>query len=61
MLEMIPALPLRKGPAVSIGVTSYDGGVSYGLNADLDALPDLEVLAGGLPETLGELAAAVAR
>ncbi len=55
MLEMYPVVPLAKGQAVSIGLTSYDGGVYYGLNADRDAMPDIDVLASCLEESLAEL------
>ncbi|MCW2679839.1 MAG: hypothetical protein JWM62_1240 [Frankiales bacterium] len=59
MLEMYPVVPLAKGQAVSIGLTSYDGGVYYGLNADRDAMPDIDVLAGLLEESLAELVGTV--
>jgi diacylglycerol O-acyltransferase len=59
MLEMYPVVPLAKGQAVSIGLTSYDGRVFYGLNADRDAMPDIDVLAGCLEESLAELVATV--
>ena len=39
MLAMYPVVPLAKGQAVSIGLTSYDGGVYYGLNADPTLCP----------------------
>ncbi|MCU1691597.1 MAG: hypothetical protein JWM64_688 [Frankiales bacterium] len=55
MLEMYPVVPLAKGQAVSIGLTSYDGGVYYGLNADRDAMPDVDVLASCIEESLAEL------
>ena len=55
MLTMYPVVPLAKGQALSIGLTSYDGGVFFGLNADRDAMPDVDVLAGLLEESLGEL------
>ena len=61
MLEMYPVVPLAKGQALSVGVTSYDGGVYYGLNADRDALPDVDVLAGLLEEALAELVGTVDR
>ena len=44
MTETYPVPPLLPGHALAIGVTSYDGGVYFGLNADRDALPDLDVL-----------------
>ena len=49
------------GQALTIGVTSYDGGMHYGLTADRDALPDVDVLAGALVDALAELVAAAAR
>jgi diacylglycerol O-acyltransferase len=55
MLEMFPVVPLSSGHAVAVGVTSYDGGVYYGVNADRNALPDVEVLAGCIEESLAEL------
>lgn len=55
MLEMFPVVPLAKGQAVAIGLTSYDGGVYYGLNGDRDAMPDIDVLAGMVTESLDEL------
>ena len=33
MVEMFPVMPLAKGQALSIGVTSYDGGVYFGLTS----------------------------
>ena len=59
MLQMYPVVPLALGQAVSIGLTSYDGGVYYGLNADRDALPDVDVLAQCLEESLAELVGTV--
>lgn len=58
MLDMYPVVPLAGGQAVSVGVTSYDGGLYYGLNADRDALPDVDVLANALTDALAELVAA---
>jgi WS/DGAT/MGAT family acyltransferase len=61
MLDMYPVVPLAGGQAVSVGITSYDGSMHYGLNADRDAMPDVEVLAAALTESLDELVAAVDR
>ncbi len=55
MLEMFPVVPLARGQAVSIGLTSYDGGLYYGLNADRDAMADVDVLAALIEESLAEL------
>jgi diacylglycerol O-acyltransferase len=55
MLETYPVQPLLPGQALAIGVTSYDGGVFYGITADRDALPDVAVLGQCLTEALEEL------
>ena len=55
MVSTYPVMPLSPGQALSIGLTSYDGGVYYGLYADRDAFPDLDVLGHGLVDALQEL------
>ena len=58
MNEMFPIQPLGPGQAVSIGITSYDGGLFFGVNGDRDAMPDVEVLAALIEESLAELVTA---
>ncbi len=53
--EVYPCLPLIDGRAVSIGVTSYDGHVFYGIVADRDAIPDANILAQCIKEALDEM------
>jgi WS/DGAT/MGAT family acyltransferase len=55
LLSTYPVIPLARGQALSVGLTSYAGGVYYGLNADRDAMPDLEVLGHCLLDALAEL------
>ncbi len=55
MLESYPVQPLLPDQALAIGVTSYDGAVHYGLTADRDALPDVEVIGQCLTEAIAEL------
>jgi diacylglycerol O-acyltransferase len=50
-----PVLPLSAGHLLTMGVTSYDGGVYVGLTADRDAVRDLDVLALCLLDALEEL------
>jgi diacylglycerol O-acyltransferase len=52
-----PVVPLTQNQALSIGLISYDGGVYFGLYADRDALPDLEVLASCIQDSADELVA----
>ena len=55
MVETYPVPPLLAGFSISVGVTSYDGAVYYGISADRDALPDVEVLGQCVRESLDEL------
>jgi WS/DGAT/MGAT family acyltransferase len=55
MLDCYPVVPLAKGQAVTIGLTSYNGGVFYGMNCDRDAMPDVDVLADCIEESMTEL------
>jgi len=55
MLSTYPVMPLARWQAVSIGLTSYDGGVYYGLNGDRTTMPDLDVLGQCLVDSLAEL------
>ena len=59
LLEMFPVVPLAKNQAVAVGITSYDGGIYYGVNADRDAMSDVGVLAALLEESLDELVTTV--
>ncbi|NLU81924.1 wax ester/triacylglycerol synthase family O-acyltransferase [Rhodococcus sp. HNM0569] len=56
MLEMYPVAPLLENQSLGIALTSYDGHVYYGLNADRDAMADVAVVASLLRESLDELA-----
>ena len=55
MQESYPVQPLLPGHALAIGVTSYDGGVYFGITADRDAVPDVDVLGQCVEEALAEL------
>jgi len=55
MVSSYPVTPLGRGQALSIGLTSYDGGVYYGLYADRDAMPDADVLGRSVVDALHEL------
>jgi diacylglycerol O-acyltransferase / wax synthase len=55
MLASYPVIPLARGQALAIGLTSYDGGVTYGLNGDREAMPDLDDLRRCIVDALAEL------
>ena len=59
LLECYPVMPLGRDQALGIGLTSYAGRVFYGLNVDRDAMPDVDVLAQCIEESLGELVESV--
>jgi WS/DGAT/MGAT family acyltransferase len=55
---MYPMVPLAENQALGIAIMSYNGQLNFGLNADYDALPDLEALADELRAAMEELFAA---
>lgn len=55
MVASFPVPPLVAGHPLVIGVTSYDGGVYYGITADRDWVPDADLLGICLREALDEL------
>jgi WS/DGAT/MGAT family acyltransferase len=55
LTDIWPLVPLAADHAVGLAVLSYDGRVFFGLNADRDAMPDLDVLTQGIEESFGEL------
>jgi diacylglycerol O-acyltransferase / wax synthase len=55
--HIFPLVPIFAYHAVGIAVVSYDGEVVFGLNADREAVPDLEILANGIADSLTELRA----
>jgi WS/DGAT/MGAT family acyltransferase len=55
MLEVFPVVPLARGQGLSIGMTSYNGQVFFGLNADRDTVGDVDVLADLIEQEVAEL------
>jgi diacylglycerol O-acyltransferase / wax synthase len=55
---MFPMVPLAENQALGIAIMSYNGQLNFGLNADYDAMPDLEAVADELRASIEELAAA---
>ena len=55
MRRVVPLVPIFSGHAVGVAVVSYDGNVTFGLNADRATVPDLDVLQRGIEESLTEL------
>ncbi|MCW2580085.1 MAG: Diacylglycerol O-acyltransferase [Blastococcus sp.] len=57
MLEVFPVVPLARGQGLSIGMTSYNGSVYFGLNAELDSVGDVDVLADLIEQEVDDLVA----
>ena len=47
--------------SVAVAVMSYNGGMNFGLVGDFDALPDLELIGGGIQSSLADLVARAER
>jgi diacylglycerol O-acyltransferase / wax synthase len=56
MSEVFPVVPLARGQGLSIGMTSYNGRIFFGLNADRDSVGDVDVLADLIEQEVTELA-----
>jgi diacylglycerol O-acyltransferase / wax synthase len=50
-------VPIAGGMRVSIGIFSYLNTMTFGINADFDAFPDVDVLSGGIRAGIDELLA----
>ncbi len=55
LLELYPQAPLAANQALGIAAMSYDGGLGFGLLADHDALPDVDVIGKALAESVAEI------
>jgi diacylglycerol O-acyltransferase / wax synthase len=53
--EVYPLVPLAAAHDVGVAVTSYDGNVFFGVVADPDMVPDLDILLSTLAASVGEL------
>ncbi|MDC0766635.1 wax ester/triacylglycerol synthase family O-acyltransferase [Streptomyces sp. HD] len=58
--EVYPFAPLARGQSLAIAISTYRGRVHYGLVADAEAVPDLDVLAKAVSEEVSELITACA-
>ncbi|WP_099038892.1 WS/DGAT/MGAT family O-acyltransferase [Mycobacterium neglectum] len=55
LLETYSVPPLLHNQVLAIGITSYNGMLYFGINADRDAMSDVDVLPGLLRDSLEEL------
>ena len=58
MLEAYPYVPIASNLRISIGIFSYLDRLYFGINADFDSVPDVDILSDGIRHGFDELAAA---
>jgi WS/DGAT/MGAT family acyltransferase len=56
MTGCYPLVPLFNGQALGVALFGYDGGISWGFNADWDAVPDLHELVEAVDAEMAALA-----
>ena len=57
MTSLYAYVPIGAGLRMSIGIFSYVDAITFGINADFDAVPDVDVLADGIADGMRELVA----
>jgi diacylglycerol O-acyltransferase len=55
--DMVPVAFLGGKRSLAVAILSYNGGINFGLIGDYDTLPDLDVIAEALEESIAELLA----
>jgi diacylglycerol O-acyltransferase len=55
VVELYPYVPIAAGMAVATGIFSYLGRLYFGITADFDAMPDLDVFTTGVRAGIAEL------
>lgn len=61
MISLHAHVPITMGCRLAIGIFSYAGRMTFGINADHDGVPDVDVLVRGIERGLEELATASER
>ena len=57
MISLHAHVPIAMGCRLAIGIFSYAGRMTFGINADRDGVPDVDVLASGIDRGLEDLVA----
>jgi diacylglycerol O-acyltransferase len=58
LVDLFPVAFLPENHALAIAIMSYNGSLDFGLLGDYDALPDIDLIADGIADSLEELRAA---
>jgi hypothetical protein len=57
MLQAFPFVPLGAQMRITIAIFSYNGQVNFGVTADYDSSPDIDVLCRGIEKGVADLLA----
>jgi hypothetical protein len=57
LVEMFPYVPVASTIRITVGIFSYLDKFTFGINADFDGVPDVQVLADGIRGGFDELVA----
>lgn len=60
MVEMFPYVPTASTVRITVGIFSYMNNFTFGINADFDGVPDVQILADGIRAGFDELVAIAA-
>lgn len=55
MRRVIPIVPICSGQSLGVSAVGYDNRVYFGLSADRDTVPDLDLVRTGIAETISDL------
>ena len=55
LVEAFPVVQVAANVPLSVAAVSYDGQLNIGIQSDPDGLPDLDVFADGLRQSLDQL------
>jgi WS/DGAT/MGAT family acyltransferase len=60
LVEMTPYVPIAYGLRTGVSIFTYCGEMTFGITADFDTVPDIEILARGIESGVAELLEATA-
>ena len=55
MVEYLPFVPLGQGTRIGVAILSYNGGVSFGVTGDFDAVPEVDEFCREIERQVAEL------
>jgi diacylglycerol O-acyltransferase len=59
--EILPYVPIANRLRIGVAIFSYRDALTFGITGDYETVPDIEVLADGIAESIAELVTAARR